>query len=305
MKSSGSIVFRSAVSFALAVILLSCGGNGEMTREERDAAALAKVKGPDRKGKLFEDVLDSLRARKERFRITRDQYWSGQGGVLANDHFELWYPPGGSTVDHGMYAFGLLVGAKKKFHRTFGRDPGDHVTIICSSTMESFTEQTGHEWWLYSRIEGDEIQYQPIEILFMRNLGDVAVPRSYHEWGIIKLSGGRAPHWFTQGMASLLAEEEWFLEEQLEEFQGQNLKMTRGQIDSAFENLTDKRAYRIAAYNAFRMARRLVAGHGREKVAEVMVLMSGGTGAETAFEKVYGQPYGDLMEYVLTFQVNP
>jgi hypothetical protein len=294
-----------ALSFALAAILLSCGGDGEMTREERDAAALEKVEGTDRKGKLFEDVLDSLRAKKERYRITRDQYWAGRGGVLANDFFELWYPPGGATVDHGMYAFGLLVGAKKKFHRSVGRDPGDRVTIFCSSSMESFTEQTGIEWWLYSRIDGDEIHYQPIEILFLRNLADVAVPRSYHEWGIIKLSGGRAPHWFTEGMSSLLADEEFFLEAQLEEFQGENLKMTYEQIDSAFDKKNDKKAYRIAAYNAFRMARRLVAAHGREKTAEVMELMGEGESAKAAFEEAYGQPYDDLMEYVLTFTVNP
>lgn len=304
-RSISPIVLRLAFSFALAGILLNCGGDGEKTQERRDITPLEKVSASDKVGGVLDaGLLDSLRARKERYRITRDEYWNGRGGVLANEFFEVWYPPGRATVDHGMYTFGLLVDAKKKLHRLVGRQPSDRLTVICSPTMESYTQFTGFEWWMYSRITGDEIHFQPIDVLYQRHLVVVAVRRGYFEWGIPKLSGDRAPRWFTQGLSSLLSEEEYFLESQLQEFEGEKIKMDVGQIESALEKRNDRKEYRIAAYNAFRMVRRVVAAHGREKVAEVIRLMGEGDDAKTAFEKAYGQRYKDLVEYATDFQVN-
>ncbi|MEJ2721502.1 MAG: hypothetical protein P8181_10245, partial [bacterium] len=65
-------------------------------------------------------VLDTLRAKKKRFNITRDEYWDGHGGVLANDYFEVWYTPGRTTVTHGMYVFEELMPAREKLKSFFG-----------------------------------------------------------------------------------------------------------------------------------------------------------------------------------------
>lgn len=291
------------MGFVAAGILLSCGGNSEMTKEERERLALEKVAGEYKRGAVLEALMDSLRAKKARYNITRDEYWDGKGGVIANDYFELWYPQGGSTIDHAIYTFGHLVSARKKFLRTCGREPEGPVTIICSSTMETYKQYTGMEWWMYAKVSDDEIHYQPIEVLFARNLGDVAIPRGYYEWAIYKLSGDKAPRWFAQGFASLLTDEEYVLEIQLPEFANYNCKMNLEQIDSAFKKMNDKKDYRIAAYNAYRMVRRLVAAHGRDKACQVIVRMGEGKKAKAAFEEVYGQPYDDLLEYALDFEV--
>jgi len=251
-----------------------------------------------------EDVLDSLRAMKTRFGITRDEYWDGHGGVLANDFFELWYPPGGTTVTHGMYAFKALFGARREIRAIFAVDPGERLKVICTASLLSFRELSGFDWWVYSKVEDDQIYYQPIDILYQRTLAEMAVARGYYVWGIRQLSHHRAPEWYTQGFASMLSDEDAFLEPMMVEFPRENLKMTFKQIESGIENVDDRESYRIALYNSYRMVRRLVARYGRDKMAESILLMGQGESAKKAFEQVYGQPYDDVVDYALEFKIN-
>jgi hypothetical protein len=284
-------------------LLTGCGGGDDADRA-RQQAAYDKLSRTNQPGTLSAPAMDSLRAMKARFNITRDDYWENKGGVLANDFFELWYPPGGVTVTHGMYAFGELFNTKKRFNRVFGGDPGDHLKVICAATMPSFKEATGLEWWVYSKIDGDEIHIQPVDVLYQRHLGNIAIPRGYYEWGIIKLSAGRAPQWLTQGFASLLADEEWFLENQLVEYPGEEVKMAPKDVDAGLGKTDDRKVYRIALYNAFRMVRRLNAEFGQDKMIEAIRLMGEGDNAGKAFEKTFGRSYGEVLEYAGAFQVN-
>jgi hypothetical protein len=289
----------------LAVALLAgCGKNEQKERGEREQLVREKLKREYKAGVLTETVMDSLRAMKERFGITRDEYWDKDGGVLANDFLELWYPPGPVTVTHGMYAFQQLVAARARFQRLFGRDPADHLTVVCGPSMPEFTDDTGLEWYVYSRVTNDEIYYQPIDVLFVRKLGEVAVRRGYYVWGIHRLSKGQSPHWFEEGMASLLADEDKFLEMQLKEFPDSPVKMSIGDIETALRKKDDRKMYRIALYDSWRMVRRLVAAHGNDKIAEVVLHMERGEKRDKAFETVFGQPYDRVVGYALDFKVN-
>lgn len=290
-------------SVVLACVLVGCGGEGDDSERKRAEIAYDKLDQVREEGRLGEEVLDSLRAMKTRFNITRDEYWGGRGGVLANDFFELWYPAGGVTVTHGMYAFGELVEAKQRFNRLFGQDPGDHLKVVCAATMLSYTEDTGLEWWVYSKIKEDEIHYQPIDVLFQRHLGEVAVRRGYYEWGISKLSGGRAPQWLLQGFSSLLSDEEWFLENNLVEFPNQEVKMEPKDVESGLGKKGDKKTYRFALYNAFRMVRRLSAEYGNDKIIEAIRFMGEGDKPESAFAEAFGRPYSEVLAHIAAFTV--
>ena len=295
-----------AAGLLLTVLLDGCGGGEEKARRERERVATEKMAEQNKGGTLTEDVLDTLRVMKERLRITKDEYWEGQGGVLANDYFELWYPPGGVTVSHGMFAFQQLVNAKRRFFRFFGKDPGDHLNVVCEATMISFAENTGLDWWVYYEYKLDkaEIVFQPIDVLYQRNLGDVAVPRGYHQWGIGRLSGDRAPRWFSEGLSSMMADEEWFLENFLIEFPGEDVKMSFVEIDSALKKKSDRKNYRFALYNAFRMVRRLSASHGQDKLAEAVRLMGSGQKPKKAFKNAFGLPYDELVAHAMDFKVD-
>ncbi len=299
----GTFASRVAVCLLVAALVVGCEGE-EKARREQERLVREKLARENKGGILTETVLDSLRAMKARFGITREEYWEETGGVLANDYIELWYPRGPLTITHGMYAFGQLFDAKGQFKRYFGSDPGDHLIVVCAPTMPDFTDMTGAEWWLYSKIVGDEIIYQPIDVLYVRTLADEAIKRGFHEWGIGKLSEGRSPQWLLQGLSSLMSGEDQILENQLKEFAGESYKLPLDEIESALSKKNDRKAYRIAAYDAWRMVRRLAAAHGREKIAEVVILMGRDKKRDRAFETAFGQSYDRVVEYALDFKVN-
>jgi hypothetical protein len=296
-----SSVTRFVVCLLFVGVLAACGQGDDHDR------ALKKVAAEEHDHEsapvaLNEQVLDSLRAMKERFTITREAYWEKRGGVLANDFFELWYPPGNVTVTHGMFAFGELVDAQKKFRRIFGSDPGDRLVVICSATMEGYTEQTGLEWFVYAKVDRDEVHYQPIGVLVQRKLADCALPRGYFEWGILQLSKHRAPQWLTQGFSSQLSDEAKILEDQLSEF-SDDVKMTLEEINLALEKKNDRKAYRIALYDAYRMVRRLAAHYDRDKITDVIRLMGNGDSVAVAFEKTFDRSYEEVVSDAMDFKV--
>jgi hypothetical protein len=303
IASRTSFIARLFVVVLAAGVFVACAKEQD-SQQRRERLAMANRGISDERRAPPGDVLDSLRVMKARFGITREEYWDGQGGVLANDFFELWYPPGGTTVTHGMYAFKSLFEARKKFRDIFGVDPDDHLKVICAANMLSYREKTGYDWWVYSKVDDDQIYFQPVDILYQRTLADMAVARGYYEWGILRLSRHKAPEWLTQGLASLLSDEGTILEQMMREFPEDDVKMTLKRINSGLDKESDRETYRVAVYNAFRMVRRLAARYGRDKVAETILLMGRGEDRKTAFEKAFGEPYDDVVDYAMEFKVN-
>ena len=66
---------------------------------------------------LSETILDTLRRLKKTHNVTRDEQWPGQGGVLGNDFFEVWYPEGVTMITHGMRVVDDMMHARAKFAR--------------------------------------------------------------------------------------------------------------------------------------------------------------------------------------------
>lgn len=296
----------------LVVCLFSIGliaGCGDDKPDEQELLRTANEMLRERAGMNDEgprvpgNVADTLRAMKERFNITRDEYWLNKGGVLANEHFDVWYPPGPVTVTHGMYAFSQLEAARVRFDRFFGRSVHGRLTVDCSMDMTDYTDKTGNQWWVYSKINGDDIVFQPIDVLYQRDLIDIAGRRGYYEWGIGKLSGGRAPHWFTEGLASVMSDEDEVLKKQIAEYLEEEVEFKLGDIEAALKKPSDRKAYRLALYAAWRMVRRLSAAHGQEKMAGVVSRMGEGQKYKKAFETTFGQSYDQLVADALDFKV--
>ena len=87
-----------------AILLVGCSGQKSEQEQQRTAERLLRERSgkTDEGPRVPQNVADSLRVLKKRYEITRDEYWLNKGGVLANEHYELWYPPGPVTVTHGM-----------------------------------------------------------------------------------------------------------------------------------------------------------------------------------------------------------
>jgi hypothetical protein len=300
---AGRMAKRGLFVVLVAGLLAGCGKSGEELERQRlaeEEIRHSETAGPE----ISSEIMDSLRTMALRYKVTREEYWEGTGGVLANEFVEVWYPPGKNTVTHGMYALGQLMEARSKTLRYFGSAPDRPLKTICATSMESFNQKTGREWWSYYNIEEDEIYYQPIKVLFQRNLLDIAVARGYYEWSVGVLSGNKAPLWLRQGLSSLLSDEDVILEEQLKEFPGDNIKMSLDEIEGALGRIDNKKYYRFALYNAFRMVRKLAAGTGRDKMLEAVGLMGEGADFSDAFETVYGLSYEEVTAGALNFKVD-
>lgn len=259
-------------------------------------------------GGLAKSTLDTLRRYKKTFEITRDEYWPETGGVLANQYFEVWYPPGRVTVTHGMRFFIEIMPARAKFAAFFGSAPEDPLIIYNMSELDVYRELTGREWWYYSVIEGDTMTSSPIFHLVKRSIVHLAVPREYYQWAVTKTSRDGAPRWLQEGLASYLAREHLLLTTQMYEFPERNEKYELAELESVLENETERAASRRAYYYSWRMVSELIDKYGEEKVRDVVVLLGQGYQLEEAFEEAFGESYDNVIAvatgYTLDLQTN-
>jgi hypothetical protein len=283
----------SAVTLTAVLGLIGCGGDGGGDRPD-----FPRVSPPENQAEIRNftvSELDSLRAMKKRNGVSRDEYWDDRGGVLANDVVEVWYPPGKLTVSHGMYVLDYAVKCRREIADLFGETPEGALQIICTQTMDAYTEFTGRDWWNYAKIEENRITYQPITVLAARGLLDIALPREYYEWSIGRIAGDDAPRWLVEGTASRLAGEETILQDNLTEFRGEPVKMSLEDIEAALEADSDRKQARLAYYNAYMMVKRLDHEFGLDAVAQMLVSLGDGQGLDDASRSAFKLPYEELV----------
>lgn len=253
--------------------------------------------------RLQGSTLDSLRVKKKRFDITRDEYWEGQGGVLANKYFEVWYPEGGTTVTHAMYIVEELMPARKKFEEYLGQAPEDLFVVRNTLEIDVYKKATGREWWYYSDMKGDTATFVPVYTLYKRGISPIAVPHEYYQWAIRKTTRHGAPRWLEEGLASRLANEGPLLLDQLYEFEAENLSMTPERIDEVLQGEEDRRDSRLAYYHSYRMVERLAEKYGEDKVKSAVTLIGVGNTVDQAFTTAFGADQATVVKEALNYPV--
>lgn len=306
---------RIIVFVAMCVIAAAgCGEKKEREVAERgtkqtggaesasDSAGLPYPSNPSLK--LQGVVLDSLRAKKKRFDITRDEYWEDEGGVLANQYFEVWYPPGRTTVTHAMYVFEELMPARKKLGEFFGEAPRELLVIWCSKDLDAYKRLVNREWWYYSEIKGDSMTFSPVYILFKRGISPIAIPHEYYQWAIRKITQNGAPRWLEEGMASYLSGEGEILLDEMYEFRQGDVSMSPVRIEEVLQGEEDRRDSRIAYYRCYRMVEQLIDKYGEEKVKQAVLLIGRGNTLEQACTKTFNRDYAVVLQEVSDYAVD-
>jgi hypothetical protein len=291
----------AVVTVAFAAALASCG---EKKSEER--AAVKRYEAPaslDRELNTIE--LDSLKQMKNTHHVTRDEYWDGYGGVLANDAFEVWYPDGKVNVLQGIAMLKLADQARARAQQAFGTVPSERAVIICAGDIDVYTATTGREWWHYSRIVGDTIGIQPPTMLHTRGLLFIVGPREYYEWAIGKLSKGHAPRWVEEGFASYLAGEAAVLEDLRQDIKADPLAMSTKAMESTLEKEKDRQKTRQAYYNAYRMVEEIVKAHSAEAMAHFVLALGENGDADAASRAAFGAGFDEVVEAGRAWSANP
>ncbi len=294
-----------------AAALASCGNKEkhepEVAQKGESPQRVGPIsnEAPDRPGgKIQGPAMDRLRLLKKEFGLTRDQYWKDEGGVLANEFFEVWYPVGWSTVTHGMYVFELFMPARDIVKSLFGKAPDELLVVHVPADLEAYKELTGREWWCYSEIRGDTLTFGPVEVLFRRGISHLAVPHEYYQWAIGKITHHAAPRWLEEGIASYLVGEEGLLVNQAREFQRGDITMTPEKIEEVLEGEQDRRESRIAYFRAYFMVKKLVDTYGEETLGEAVRLMGTGHTLDEAFMATFNKDYNGILEIATDYTVD-
>jgi len=240
--------------------------------------------------------LDSLIQMKLSYKVTRDEYWDGHGGVLANDAIEVWYPTGRVNVFQGISVLKQMELARRNTEKLFGRAPSARLTVVCSGDLEVFRAATGRDWWNYSLVKGDTLNLQSPMDLFTRGLLMIAAPHEYYEWAIGNLSNHRAPRWLEEGLASLLANEAAVLESQTSEFGEQGTTMSFHDMEKTLHGETDRISSRRAYYNAYRMVEKLVLTRGQPTVLAFVLDCGEEKDLDAASRRAFGTGYDAIIE---------
>jgi hypothetical protein len=294
-------VARVFLAAAVAVALASCG-----EKKTEEAKPVKRYEAPaslDRE--LHPGELDSLKQMKATHHVTREEYWDGYGGVLANDAFEVWYPDGKVNVLQGMAMLKLADQARARALEVFGTVPSERAVIICAGDIDVYAATTGREWWHYSRIVGDTISIQPPVMLHTRGLLPVVGPREYYEWTIGKLSKGHAPRWVEEGFASYLAGEAAILEDLRQDIATNQISMPAKAMESALEREKDRQETRKAYYNAYRMVEKIVDDHGVEAMVRFVLALGENDDVGAASQAAFGAGFDDVVEAGRGWATNP
>jgi hypothetical protein len=261
-----------------------------------EASAIKKPQG---------GVLDTLKAKKKRFNITRDEYWEIKGGVLGSEYLEIWYPAGGATVTHAMYMFEEIMPARQKYKALFGEAPSELLVIHISKELEPYKEETGREWWYYSEMRGDTLIFVPVYTLYKRGISPIAVPHEYYQWAIRKTTQHGAPRWLEEGVASYMSGEGDILFNQAYEFKDIVAAMdTPEKIEAVLQGEKERGESRIAYYRSYRMVVKLIDTFGEAKVVDAVVEIGRGNTLDEAFKKGTGKSYAEILEIASDYEVD-
>lgn len=253
---------------------------------------------------LSPTVVDTLRAKRRIYEVTRDEYWDDKGGVLGNKNFDIWYPAGRVTVTHGMYALEELMIARRYFHRTFGTVPEEKLTVVLPRDMTDYLARTGREWWYYAVVKEDSVIFQPVYVLVKRGLGPIAISHEYSQWAIERLSKNRAPRWFVEGLASVMSNESKVLIDQLWEFDPSTWRKTPAEIETILKTEELREQSRIAYYHAFKMVKTLESQFGYGALTQFVMRLGDNDDLDAASREVFQKPYQELLALAARYELD-
>lgn len=301
---------KSIISIFLVTGLVLAQGCGKKEKNLPKQPRRSKVAGETAGGKKADPmqylpgaIVDTLRAKKRVFGVTKDEYFEDRGGVIGNDRFVVHYPPGKVTITHAMYLLEEAEFARRRFMRELGDIPVHKLHLVTASDLDHYRSRTGRDWWYYAEIKPDTIIFSPVYILRQRGIGTIAITHEICQWAIMTLSSGRAPRWLEEGLSSYLSEEKVVLVNQLGEFKQMKLKMTPAEVEKVLLDEKDKAQSRIAYYNAFKMTEKLADKFGARKLYAFAVELGNGSDEESAAKKIFGVSYSALLDIASRYEV--
>jgi len=245
-------------------------------------------------------VPDSLLAPIEGYHLTVDDYHVVNGGVMANAQIELRYPSSEIARYLAVKTFGLAKTGYEKVTKEIGRPAAGKIVLIGTADLDEYLLVTHREWWNYGFIKGDTIIFEPFDVMIKRMICEQAIVNRIAQVAINRRSGGAAPFWLKEALASRIAGEEEVLRIQQPEFQyeGRNMNPSPEAIERAISEGTNRGDSRIAYYSAYRMLDNLLQSHPMEKILSFLDRLGEGKTLDEASRDAFGLDYGALIDRI-------
>ena len=293
------------------LVAVGCGGSSEKEAEESATQTTQTTQNTQKKmttqgpierprhlknfgvggTQLSRAVMDSLRVLKKLYEVTRDEHWQGEGGVLANSYFEIWYASGTTTVTHAMRVLNDMMIARAQFSDRFGSAPEEPLVIVLPPYLKQYELWTGREFWHYSHLHADTMTIQPVHILLRRGLIQYAIPHEYIQWALGYFTRFSAPRWLEEGAASYFTREGHILEQNAQGFDLAKEALPAARLDEILMDELLIEETRVAYYKSLRMVLALVNRFGEDKLIDLIVSMNSGLSLDEAFQQTYGISY--------------
>jgi hypothetical protein len=292
---------RILIGFIIAAALCGCDAKNESATTSEQGVPAVVLDDPETRSRriatkprmLNETQLDTLRSWKEHYRVTRDEHWPDEGGVLANSSFQVWYPAGNLTVSHGMYVLKMFQETKFRYSTLFGTPPPERLEILCSASLVQYQEVGKLQWWQYGGVRNDVMTLQPVPMLNQRGMLGVAIVHEYIVWALSK--NNDMPTWLVHGIAAELSGERTFLITQLEEFPDDPIIRPVAQLNKELAAHDDKQAVRVSSFNAYKMVNHLLLTKGEESVHSFIGAINAGTNRDSAAQGHLNMSYDDVV----------
>ena len=76
------------------------------------------------------------------------------------------------------------------------------------------------------------------------------------------------------------------------------------EVESVLEMEDDRETARRAYYYSWRMVMELIEHYGENKVADAVIALGEGYGVQEGFEHAFGDPYDQVMEVAMGYELN-
>ncbi len=265
------------------------------------ACALAfgcgKEKEQDKEAFRIPDTLVSV---LESYRLTVDEYHPVRGGVMANRQIELHYPAAEYMRFVAAKSFGYLKASYELVTSEIGRPSEGPLVVIGTADLDEYRLMTRKEWWYYGLVRGDTIVFEPFDTMIKRMIAEPSFTNRVAQVAINRRSGGRAPLWLKEAVATRVANEGEILKIQMPELEHEGRIMNPGpeRIEQAIAEGTDRGESRVAYYAAYRMLEKLLASHSMDNVLSFFDRLREGKTLDEASTAAFGIPYAALIEKV-------
>jgi len=178
--------------------------------------------------------------------------------------------------------------------------PDRIITVYSPADLDEWKHISGHEFWITHIVADGHILLEPAGILFRRQIYGRVLRATMALTFLEMKCHGELPVWFSEGLASYLAEEgnDHLSFVDATRRREEPVLLSYEEMVRHLKPLVEIEKGRVARYNAFLMIWHLSEKHGYDRIQQLLDAVEGGASFNEGCELVYGMSEDELVAYL-------